>query len=368
MDHRGESGPGRTARRGLALAAGLVALGAACSPTAPTPDPPPDFSACAGRGVVSLDTIPTRQPHPDFAMLRPALLGDSLAVIDHGIVVDDAGRLHCFWTRGTDWLHGEGVDFGHASSADLVDWSLHGPVDLRTAGVDRMWAPQVVREDGRWCMYFTGVELGGREARNVQRIFLSRSDDLFEWSVPEPVLEPRHPDLAWGTGTDWGDDARDAVVYRYGGQLEMLLTVRHREGDQTLARARRVGGRWGVIDVLSSIRGRSVESAFVHPGDGELYVLVNDWLDGGQAVWVGPDLGGPFERVSTDIPGFALEIVQVDAGILLSSRVWGSAVLFSRIFAPDFRATNMIFPACYTGDRPLLQAGDNLVDIADPGR
>lgn len=325
----------------------------------------PDFSACDPSAVVSLDTIPPRQPHPAFPMLRPAALGDSLAAIDHGIVVDDGGRLHCFWTRGHDWVGGDNLDFGHASSVDLVEWTLHprirpGSADPR---LERVWAPQIVRELDRWSMYFTGVQLAVRPADNVQRIYVVSSDDLFDWSPAELVLEPRHERIAWGSDSDWANDARDPMVYVYAGHMEMLLTIRLVTGDQSLARARRENGVWHVLDVLESVHGRALESAFVYPRGGGVCLLVNDWLGGGQAAWTADRFGAEWSRQTTDIPGFALELVELDSGYLLASRVWGSSILFSRFDVEDFSATNMVFPACYTGDAPLLRPGDNLVRI-----
>jgi hypothetical protein len=333
----------------------LLLLAAACADEE-FPADAPDFSACDEAAVVPLDSVPDRFVHPGFAILTPAALGDSLQAMDHCIVVDEENRLHCFWTRGRGWENG--LTFGHASSADLVQWELHPSIDLEsdTHPIDRQWAPQVFWSDGAWQMYFTGVDTIPNPRQNRQRIFRATSPDLFTWSRAEMVLEPRSPDTAWGSELNFANDARDQVVFRSGTRLLMLLTVRLNSGDQSLALAERLDGEWAVIRVLDSITGEAMESPFIYSIDGALRILLNNWKDLGQALWTAPSLEGPWVRASTDLRGFAWELLRLDAGHVMASRVWGSSVMLTNIDLEDLTATNMVYPQCYTGDAPLLPA------------
>jgi hypothetical protein len=337
----------------IVVLAGLT-LVAACEGDE-TPDPGPNFSACDA-AVVPLDSVPDRFVHPEFAIMTPKALGDSLQAMDHCIVVDAENRLHCFWTRGWGWK--SGLTFGHASSMDLVSWELHPSIELRadTHPIDRQWAPQVFWADGRWEMYFTGVDTIPNPQLNEQRIFRATSVDLFDWSSATVALEPRHPETAWGTGIPFANDARDQIVFRSGGRLLMLLTIRLPHGDQSLALAEQVDDAWTVIDVLETIRGEVVESPYVYAVDGQPRILINNWKDGGQALWVSDSLGGTWTRDPADLRGFAWELMKLDGDYVMASRVWGSSVMLTNIDLEDLNAVNMVFPECYTGSAPLLPA------------
>ena len=344
-----------------------------CEPEAESgPDPVgrPAFSNCEATAEVSLDSVPTRQTHPEFSFLVPASLGDSLAAMDHAIVVDEQNSLHCFWTRGRDWAGGASLDFGHARTEDMIEWTVLPPVKLAspTHAIDRVFAPQLIREAGLWHMYFTGIEMRSQLDQNVQRIFVSRSTDLLSWSAAELVLEPIHESTRWGSGLPWGNDARDQMVFDHEGSMKMLLTVRLDEHEQGLALAERVAGTWRVMGVLDDVQGRVMESPYLYEHAGRLHLFVNNWLDRGQAVWTADRLLGPWTREDVEFRGFALEILQMDSDYLLSSRIWGSSILLSQIDLDSYRSTNMVYPECYDGSSPLLAPHDNLVRISRPLR
>jgi hypothetical protein len=165
------SSTSRTVAGLLMLAsAGLIA---GCSQTDPGNEPgDPDFTACDPEETVPLDSVESRNSHPKFSILGMQDIGDPLPAMDHAIVVDESSVLHCFWTRGRDWQHGTSTNFGHASSSDMVSWTTYPHVTLVSSAyeIDRVWAPQVIREDSNWHMYFTGVEIFADDAENIQRI------------------------------------------------------------------------------------------------------------------------------------------------------------------------------------------------------
>jgi sucrose-6-phosphate hydrolase SacC (GH32 family) len=320
------------------------------------PAPGPDFSACDPDFVVSLDSVPDRTLHPAFAAITPQALGDSLGAVDHAIAIDADHRLHCFWTRGIGWDNG--LSFGHASSADLIEWELHPSITLasETHVIDRVWAPQVFQSDGRWQMYFTAVELAEPVSKNVQRIMVATSDDLFQWSGAELALEPRHEQVAWGTDIPFANDARDQVVFRNEDRLRMLLTVRLPNGMQSLALAEERHGTWNVVHVLASIQEEVVESAFLYAVDGQLKITFNNWRVPGQALWTAQSLTGHWSLEATGLRGFGYEMIALDGGYTMVSRVWGSSVLLTQTDLGELSGTNMVFPDCYTGSAHLLPA------------
>lgn len=102
---------------------------------------------------------------------------------------------------------GSECSFAHATSADLIDWTIHPDV-LQVDGTgpdsNQVFAPHVVAHDGRFWMFYAGVD-----AKRRQRICLATSDDLFSWTrLPaNPVVVPS---LFWAS---WpGHDAPENDV------------------------------------------------------------------------------------------------------------------------------------------------------------
>ena len=321
-----------------------------------SPAPEPDFSACDPEFVVPLDSVMDRTLHPAFAALTPKAIGDSLGAVDHTIAVDAEHRLHCFWTRGIGWNNG--LSFGHASSTDLIQWELHPSISLtsETHVIDRVWAPQVFHSDGQWQMYFTAVELAEPVSRNVQRIMVTTSDDLFDWSSAALALEPHHDQTAWGSEIPFANDARDQVVFRDRHGVRMLLTVRLPNGMQSLAIADEHQGNWNVSHVLTSIQEEVVESAFLYAVGGQFKIVFNNWRVPGQALWTAPSLTDDWTLEATGLRGFGYEMIALDGSYTMVSRVWGSSVLLTQSDLAASSDTNMVFPDCYTGNAPLLPA------------
>jgi beta-fructofuranosidase len=126
---------------------------------------------------------------------------------------------------------------GHAVSTDLYTWKeLPDALAPGAAGTwDDMatWTGSVIRADGRWHMFYTGISYG--ESGLVQRIGHAVSDDLLDWVKDDanPVLEADGrwyelldtdvwPDLSWrDPWVFWNEPTRD---YR------MLLTARVNHG------------------------------------------------------------------------------------------------------------------------------------------
>ena len=267
-------------------------------------------------------------------------------------------------------MGGEGLDFGHASSADLREWTNLDRVRLTSqhSSIDRMWSPHIVRIDDVWHMYFTGVELVETPAQNIQRIYVSKSQDLVHWSEARLVLEPGGSGIAWGSGVDWANDCRDPMVFREGGKLKMLVTIRLVNGKQSLALAERLeNAEWEVVSVLESIQGDVVESPFLYQSGGRFYLLINSWGDGGQSVWRSDRIGGEWLRVSHSLDGFAYELFNLGGPDILASRSGKNrSIRFTRArFWPlSFSKPIRVDPG--SGGDPFLVCDENLLRVRPP--
>jgi predicted GH43/DUF377 family glycosyl hydrolase len=134
-----------------------------------------------------------------------------MSLIDHSFVEKD-GRMHLFYNRGYIGFEWDGrfVDtIGHAVTDDLIHWDIYPPCLTADAGAPddyQVWAPGVTERDGRYYMYYTGVNI-----HVAQTICLATSDDLFTWKK-----HPGNPVVLPGDWTEWRadrwSDCRDSMV------------------------------------------------------------------------------------------------------------------------------------------------------------
>jgi hypothetical protein len=156
-------------------------------------------------------------------------------------VVRGGGRYHFFYIErrlqeGTPFFPGNEIYFGHASTADLFSWEVHDPVLLVRPGTwegAHVWAPFVLRYQGRYVMAYTGVN-----DVLAQDIGLAVSDDLFAWQRMDtnPISPAR--DRAWSF---WREDGiascRDPHLLAHDGRVWMTYTANTREGASCIALA-----------------------------------------------------------------------------------------------------------------------------------
>jgi beta-fructofuranosidase len=154
---------------------------------------------------------------------------------------DDGSTYHLYFLKASralvdpDRRHLR-ASIGHATSDDLVTWTEQAdaivPGDEPAWDDQATWTGSVIRADGTWWMFYTGVD---REARGlVQRIGYATSADLFSWSKPEPPVvigtDPRWYETLEQQA--WRDEAwRDPWVFRADDGWHMLITARARAGD-----------------------------------------------------------------------------------------------------------------------------------------
>jgi GH43 family beta-xylosidase len=128
-------------------------------------------------------------------------------------VVEHQGR---YWAIGTAY---EGFDatlgpFPAVVSDDLVHWIDAGPVRMEPLGTPWIyyWAPEVVRRDGVFYLYFS---LGASHERFQLRV-ATGSSPLGPYTVwPEPVLDPRRHAFAIDAHPFLDDDGRWYLYYAF---------------------------------------------------------------------------------------------------------------------------------------------------------
>lgn len=170
-------------------------------------------------------------------------------------LADDGERFHLYFLHapralGDPSLRHSAATIGHATSRDLVTWTVHDDAlrpDPRGWDDLALWTGSVVRgDDGRWRMFYTAINTRGHGLRD-QRLGVAVSDDLFTWRrvLDHPAVEV---DPRWYTTLDEDSAAsetwRDPFVYRdpAGEGWRMLVTARAagagRNDDGVLAEAR----------------------------------------------------------------------------------------------------------------------------------
>jgi sucrose-6-phosphate hydrolase SacC (GH32 family) len=155
-------------------------------------------------------------------------------------VADDGERYHLFFLKAPRALRDPALRHtaarvGHATSEDLVHWTVHD--DALAPAAERwddlaIWTGSVQRgDDAVWRFYYSALSTEGGLGTEDQRIGVAQSADLFSWQrVGEgPLIEP---DARWyrtlagapGRSCTW----RDPFVFvdPDGAGWHMLITAR----------------------------------------------------------------------------------------------------------------------------------------------
>jgi hypothetical protein len=138
--------------------------------------------------------------------------------------------------EGTPFYPGHEIYFGHASTADFVNWRVHDPVMLvrpDTWEEAHVWAPCILRRRNEYIMTYTGVN------RHLsQNIGLATSTDLFQWKRWETNPISPCKDRPWA---HWREDAisscRDPSLLVHDGRYWMIYTANTRQGASCIALA-----------------------------------------------------------------------------------------------------------------------------------
>ncbi len=260
---------------------------------------------------------------------------DSTYIKDHTLVYFH-GQYHIFYivgNKGEGWGDpGNEVDFGHASSPDLIHWTQHPRILNIVPGTWKernLWAPHVFEHDGTFTLAYTGVDNDV-----AQQIGLATSSDLFDWTDLSTTEAAFRPDTTWAEWTlgTWAD-CRDPYLRRMqNGEWMMVATA------QTNA-AYGGGTKLGALALGTSGDGlswadagapfaandgpRVLESPSIYSSGGKHYLLFTETATTGVQMAVSDSLlsGWDIPGASVvDATSFAAELVDLD------SQTWFSRV------------------------------------------
>lgn len=254
---------------------------------------------------------------------------ESWYINDHCFIRGEDGLWHMFGITHAE--PGAPLDerfLAHATSPRLSDtpWRKHAPVLHvdRAMGETHVWAPHVIRHDGRYWMYYCA----GGATHDQYRIHLAVSEDLWNWRRHEgnPMLVD-------------GYDARDPMVLRVGDEWVMYYTGNAEPGGGhhvvyavTSKDLVRWSGRREVFrHTKSGTYGGPTESPFVVKREGRfhLFLCTNEPYND-TAVYVSDD---PFHWDRTNqvgtIAAHAAEVIVTEDGESFVSRAgWGEGGLY----------------------------------------
>lgn len=202
--------------------------------------------------------------------------------VDHALIEVD-GIFHIFYIRlkaGFMWQELPMGDFGHATSTDLIHWDVQEPVLPTLPGTwenTHVWAPHVIERDGRYLMYYTGVNENA-----AQGIGIATSTDLVRWDrVSEgPAITPG----SWGA---WDprvfSNCRDAFVLDLGDVQYCYYTAQTHDGTYCVGISRSSDlVNWSDCGYVTLSRSLDTppESPFVVVRNGVFHLFYTSYRDG----------------------------------------------------------------------------------------
>lgn len=244
-------------------------------------------------------------------------------VNDHSFVQAEDGCWHLFGiTQQNPFRPFEEVFLTHVVAPALMGpWTKQPDVMHRdeAAGETVIWAPHVIRHDGRYWMFYCG----GGEARSF-RISLAHSENLFTWTrdaAANPLLQD-------------GYEARDPMVLRLADRWVMYYTAtsepeggRHVVAAVQSADLRTWSGKRVVFtSSKSGTGGGPTESPFVVARDGKFYLFVctnRRYIETAVYESDDPFVWNEAHRIAT-IPAHAAEVIDTRSGDqFISACGWG---------------------------------------------
>jgi len=142
--------------------------------------------------ALSLDGI--ADPDPGGSSFGPRMIPDYPYEAKDFAFIHANGQYHLFYIRINPTVPDSlsEIDFGHAVSTNLYNWTQLPPVmEVRPGKWDdgHVWAPSIVEQDGTYYMFYTGVTKSATPGGGIQRIGLAVSTDLLNWTrFDEPIL------------------------------------------------------------------------------------------------------------------------------------------------------------------------------------
>ncbi len=222
------------------------------------------------------------------------------------------GWFHVFYIRHHAWVPFEQneTELGHAMSQDFLSWTYLPPVlPVRPDSWDRshVWAPSIVRKDGLYYMFYTGVSCEPGLPL-TQSIGVATSPDLMEWTRRDaPVYTLASAPWAYADTTTDRATFRDPFVMADPAQpgrwlmyfcaaprIDTLsMVVGMAESDDLLHWSDR-GPLW-TTHVTAAAGDSTTESPHLFDHDGTWYLFYSAYATTQLRWWTGPDPTGPPE-------------------------------------------------------------------------
>jgi hypothetical protein len=108
-------------------------------------------------------------------------------------IIREGATFHIFYIRDRLFVPYDSttVEFGHATSQDLITWEEQDPVLHVRAGEwdnTHVWAPSIVKQGGLYYLFYAGVTYVPGQYAWTQRIGVATSPDLWHWTrLDHPV-------------------------------------------------------------------------------------------------------------------------------------------------------------------------------------
>ena len=282
-------------------------------------------------------------------------------VKDHTLVQAAGDTFHLFYIKADETLpeSQRAKTLGHATSMDLMHWQYHPdviPVVPNTWEESFVWAPHIVRSNGFWFMFYTGVN------RNyAQAIGLAVTPDLYHWvKYPmNPVYTPSPAWAAWSTST-WSN-CRDPYVVQDGGLWYLTTTASTLDlkGAVSLASSPDLV-HWTDLGPLLVHPGPQawhvLESSNVHFHNGRYHLFLTEQNIGGSTWMSAPTLRGPWNYPSRQPfdAGHATEVFQLNGQWMLSRH---TTFTFAGVPRYTIKFDNLVWD---TVEKPILHETDPL--------
>jgi hypothetical protein len=294
--------------------------------------------------LLALSTSPTRAFFSaDFEQRYFA--DPDLLISDHTVIRDEDGIFHLYYTVGIvgqGWPSpGNMVDFGHATSTDLIHWTSAPRLLNAIPGTwkDRcIWAPHVMPlPQGGVAMYYCGVD-----SAVVQATGVAYSADLDNWTDLSIQASAYHPDPSWAVWQlgSWAN-GRDPFTFRLGEGVALITTA--------LANAEYTGvGERGALSLAYSEDGvdfvdtgypmfvndsfRVLESPSLYRRPDEYFLFFHESGLSGIRYMTSPGLLNGWDKTQVRI----LDPVAFAPSELIST---GNGTIMGRVYDSDFSGT-----------------------------
>jgi len=197
---------------------------------------------------------------------------------------------------------GIATKFGHATSTDLLSWTYQPSIDFPwddNWATSRMWAPNIVKHNGLYYMFYAGVEDDDNaifSADNIQRLGLAISSNLYNWYPYDGshgmLMEGPYEEWCdYGSTNPYANDCRDPYVFSDDpGHFLLYATIRmphhelNQKGPQAIAYAESdnlVDWEWvGYLDSTIADTEGSAESPTIVTDPGVMHYLLWNWGPG----------------------------------------------------------------------------------------